>query len=396
VGDNSFGKTFLLDCAWWALTGKWADGRPAVPQPDASKSGPKISFRLQRASNARKLSAHYLWEQHDWHHPASPSELPGLVVYARYDGSFAIWDPARIAPAGRQEGGKPWKLFFHRQDLWDGLHIDDPLEGDRWICNGLIRDWVNWQRGGKSYAARFEAFKATLTELSPSPAEPLLPGEPTRLPHDSRDLPTLRFPYGEIPIRHSAAAVQRIVALGYLLVWAWFEHLENSRQLRRDPQKTLIFLMDEVEAHLHPRWQRAIVPALIAAVSKLATDVRTQIHLATHSPMVMAGIETVADKDLDRLHHLVLRHDFAEIETLPLIRRGRADRWLISEAFGLKHARSRQAEEAIEAAMALQQEDSPPASRIDQIHRRLESYLASDDDFWPRWLYFAQDHGVDV
>ncbi|NET57946.1 MAG: AAA family ATPase [Symploca sp. SIO2E6] len=30
TGDNGLGKTFLLDCAWWALTGKWA-GLQAYP-----------------------------------------------------------------------------------------------------------------------------------------------------------------------------------------------------------------------------------------------------------------------------------------------------------------------------------------------------------------------------
>lgn len=31
TGDNGLGKTFILDTAWWALTGTWPD-RPAWPQ----------------------------------------------------------------------------------------------------------------------------------------------------------------------------------------------------------------------------------------------------------------------------------------------------------------------------------------------------------------------------
>ncbi|WP_413173588.1 AAA family ATPase [Anabaena azotica] len=30
TGDNGLGKTFLLECSWWALTGHWA-GLPAYP-----------------------------------------------------------------------------------------------------------------------------------------------------------------------------------------------------------------------------------------------------------------------------------------------------------------------------------------------------------------------------
>lgn len=35
TGDNGLGKTFLLDVAWWALTGSWPD-RPAWPNPDTN------------------------------------------------------------------------------------------------------------------------------------------------------------------------------------------------------------------------------------------------------------------------------------------------------------------------------------------------------------------------
>jgi hypothetical protein len=31
AGDNGLGKTFLLDLAWWTLTGMWAQ-RPAIPR----------------------------------------------------------------------------------------------------------------------------------------------------------------------------------------------------------------------------------------------------------------------------------------------------------------------------------------------------------------------------
>jgi len=395
TGDNSLGKTLLLDCVWWALTGEWAD-RPALPPLDAPKQAPRIRFRLQREESAKTLTADYRWEHHSWQHPASLHELPGLVVYARYDGSFAVWDPSRSPLPRRQDVGRPRQLLFRRSELWDGLHIDDPFEGNRWICNGLIRDWVNWQRSGESHGKRFKAFTATLAQLSPSPDEPLVPGEPARLPFDSRDMPTLRLPYGDIPIRLCSAGIQRIVALGYLLVWAWFEHLENSRQLRRVPQRTLVFLMDEVEAHLHPRWQRVIVPALISVVSNLAPDLRPQIHLATHSPMVMVGLEVVADDGVDSLHHLVLQNQFVSIETLPMIRRGRADRWLISEVFGLLHARSLEAEQAIERAKTLQQIDEPPPADVREAHERLVRYLAPDDEFWPRWVFFAKTHGADV
>ena len=49
TGDNGLGKTFILDIAWWALTGEWA-GLPARPRPDngaksQTRFQPQIKFR---------------------------------------------------------------------------------------------------------------------------------------------------------------------------------------------------------------------------------------------------------------------------------------------------------------------------------------------------------------
>ena len=46
-----------------------------------------------------------------------------------------------------------------------------------------------------------------------------------------------------------------------------------------------ILLIDEIENHLHPRWQRRVIPTLKDAFPKL------QIFATTHSPFVVAGVE---------------------------------------------------------------------------------------------------------
>src|SRR5690606_14021429 len=45
TGDNGLGKSFLLDFAWWAATGVWAD-REALPQSDGPKSVPQVEYAL--------------------------------------------------------------------------------------------------------------------------------------------------------------------------------------------------------------------------------------------------------------------------------------------------------------------------------------------------------------
>jgi hypothetical protein len=156
-----------------------------------------------------------------------------------------------------------------------------------------------------------------------------------------------------------------------------------------------VLIVDEIEAHLHPRWQRMIVRALVEVASRLETSVSPQLHVVTHSPMIMASTETVFDEDIDDLHHLKLEGQKIILEELSFIKRGRADLWLMSEVFGLSQPRSLPAEQAINDAKRLQLSDNPLPEEVREVNTRLLKYLAPDDEFWPRWRFFAENLGVD-
>jgi hypothetical protein len=378
TGDNSLGKTFILESIWWALTGGWL-GLPVLPRKNVPKNKPLISFRIRTMGGKdRRYEAKYNWDRQTWIAPKNRESLPGLVIEGL----------GLIPPKGY--------IFLSNTEIWDGLPKEGGAGRTQWVCNGLLRDWVSWQTSTR-FSDRFESLVACLKMLSPDPIEPLFPGEPTRLPLDSREMPTLELPYGEVPVIHASAGIQRVIALCYIMVWAWHEHLMHSETVRRQPQRRLVLLIDEVEAHLHPRWQRVIVPGLMQAIQELSSVLTPQIHLATHSPMVMASSEPLFDEETDNLHHLKLVGKNVVLAELPFIRRGTADRWLMSDVFELPFARSVEAEKVIKDAKTLQELDSnlvDPDS-VKEVHERLVKYLASDDTFWPRWTFFAEKHGVE-
>jgi hypothetical protein len=393
TGDNSLGKTFLLECIWWALTGEWIEHQ-VQPRASVGKRSPKIiSAVTVGRDEARSVTSRYNWDKQSWERPTKREMLPGFVIYARYDGSFAIWDPARLhmPDEGVASANRPKAhLLFSRDQIWNGL-VGVRSQS---ICNGLIRDWVLWQTGGDRYIQLYGALVASLRSLSETPDGLLEPGEPVRLPFDARDIPTVRMSYGEVPVVFASAGVQRIIALAYILVWAWHEHLANSSVLRREPQRRVVLMIDEVEAHLHPRWQRVIVPALMKVVSELASAVTPQVHLATHSPMILASAETIFDEELDDLHHLKQVGSDVLLEEIPFVKRGRSDWWLISDVFGLRHPRSLPAEQVIEKAKALQLSSNPTKDSVESTNAELIRVLAPDDEFWPRWRSFALAHTV--
>ena len=76
---------------------------------------------------------------------------------------------------------------------------------------------------------------------------------------DVRDVPTLALPYGDVPVVHASAGMKRVISLAYLLTWAWDEHKRACLLRREKPVKHMLLLFDEMESHLHPRWQRDAV-----------------------------------------------------------------------------------------------------------------------------------------
>ena len=396
TGDNGLGKTFLLECAWWALTRNWIGDYQAYPHRNIVKNIPSISFNISNGRRSDKAVIRYNWERQNWIIPSDRTVLPGLTIYVKLDGTCIVWDPAKhlLADEDIRYSGRSSEAFtnFTRAAILDGVREN---EGGklRVPCNGLIYDWVYWQNADRK---RFEQFTTILNRLSPHPTkEPLVPGKPTRIPLDAREIPTLRFPYEEVPIIVCSAGIQRIISLAYVLVWAWEQHVITSQQSQRDPQNTVVLLIDEMESHLHPQWQRTIVPALIDVMQALSSEVQVQMIVATHSPLVLASVEPLFDSERDSLFHLHLDDgNSVEIDNVPFVKRGPVDSWLMSDIFGLALPRSRDAEDAIEAAKDLQLRRESSKEKVQEVSDQLIRVLAPDDEFWSRWKYFAEQRGV--
>lgn len=392
TGDNGLGKSFLLDTAWWVLTRTWAREVVAVPQRDVKKPGIAYAYTKTTPGVFEEESVFNRSGQ-VW--PVKPGRppIPGVVIYAGVDGSFSAWDPIRNYWQDKDKdllSGERLRAFnFTPEQVWQGL------EGSGGIrhCNGLIRDWVLWQKGQDP---AFADLVKVLDTLSPSGNEKLTPGEPVRVGLDVTDYPSLRMPYGQdVALIHASAGMRRIAALAYLLVWTWREHLIACEQTARKPAKEIIFLVDEIECHLHPQWQRRIVPALLSVMQALTgKQIPVQLIVATHSPLVLASAEPAFDEEQDAVFNISLQAGEAHIEQAVWAKQGDVVNWLVSEAFGLEQARSVEAEIAIEAAEAWMRGDVDELpSRFktpEAIHEELIRVLPGGDHFWPRWVVWVE------
>lgn len=385
AGDNGLGKSFLLDAAWWALTRTWARG-VLLPHPHPSK--PEIEYSYtKRTPGPYSAVSKFERATENWPNQRGRPPIPGLVIYAQVDGGFSVWDPARNYWKGEDQE-RPDAYHFQPDEVWAGLPKEKPVK----LCNGLISDWASWQlEGGEA----FSQLTRVLEALAPSPSEPLVPGRLRKISlDDARRHPTLVMPYGqEVALAHASAGVRRIVSLAYLLVWTWQEHLASAELRGESPVREIIFLIDEIEAHLHPQWQRRIVPSLIDVMEAITGDrnIPVQLIAATHSPMVLASVETRFDTETDGVWELDLRDGDVVLSEFPWHRRGDANAWLTSSVFDLSEPRSIEAEEAMKAALELLRSTSPPQEAVDAVDTKLRAALGDTDRFWMRWTQFVRD-----
>lgn len=121
-----------------------------------------------------------------------------------------------------------------------------------------------------------------------------------------------------------------------------------------------VVLIDEIEQHLHPQWQRAILPALGAAFPRL------QFIVTTHSPVVLGTIPR---------ENVVWLHDFRRVEAMPRTY-GRDGTSILSDVMGLAPHLEELERLVGEIARAIDWEDF---ARARQLLRELEEILGPDD-----------------
>jgi len=351
TGDNGLGKSFLLDVAWWALTRKWphdlnaalTSGFPA--RPTDPRKPATLSFRLESKVKEVEYTSHYVPRDEAWTGKAGRPPNPGLVIYAHADGGFSVWDPARnywrkkgnIDVQDRLPG-----YVLTPANVWDGLTLQ--VDGRKTVvCNGLLADWASWIREGGKNA---EQMANTLLHLTSD--EAMSVGPLVRLSvNDARDIPSIKTAYADaVPVLHASSGVRRVLGLAYMLIWSWNEHVRAAEQLGEQRTGQVVLLFDEIESHLHPRWQRTILSSLLTIAEALHEQAHVQLLTATHSPLILASAEPLFDEAQDAWFDIDLERGEVVLRKRPFVRHGEVSNWLTSDAFDLPTARSREAEDA--------------------------------------------------
>jgi hypothetical protein len=112
TGDNGLGKSFLLDVAWWVLTGNWVE-QPAYPQRNTEEI-PRIISQISTKDGVQDYQSGFNFSEQQWTNIESPPELNEVVIFVRVDGSFSVFDPVRNRDSAYN---------FTPDTLWNGLKL---------------------------------------------------------------------------------------------------------------------------------------------------------------------------------------------------------------------------------------------------------------------------------
>ena len=139
--------------------------------------------------------------------------------------------------------------------------------------------------------------------------------------------------YGEVPIAALSLGYRTTMGLFVDIAWGLFTKYDKYKDPLACPA---IVLIDEIDLHLHPKWQRKIIKDLSTHFPN------TQFIATAHSPLVVQSSHdanlVVAINDGDHI----------QIENNPeFLKEWRVDQILTSELFGISSARSEEIEKMI-------------------------------------------------
>lgn len=139
---------------------------------------------------------------------------------------------------------------------------------------------------------------------------------------------------------------------GYQSTIAWIVDLlgrvvlsEGQGRVQSPDQVRGVLLLEEIDIHLHPQWQRTILPSLLTAFPNL------QIIASTHSPMVVADLhpEEILLLDHDKDGGLIARHPSVPPRLLTAAQ-------LLAEYFGVQRTSAGELHAALDELRRLQPE----------------------------------------
>jgi hypothetical protein len=391
LGDNGVGKTTLLQCLH-ALEPLAMDLEPGTLAGTVARSSYWTTWgRTNRTphdvlarerSAATELRADIAVDSHLGQTPSSRITFRESWQANRRAGRQYSSLELTMFACGYGASRKPGAEAQASQASDNAITLFDEqatlLNAEKWF---LDSDYAAARMNSEDARARSEKIRETLIKLLPDIDDLEVVGLDLQTPD-----PALRAhtPYGWVRVGD--------LSLGYRTLMAWvidfaarmFARYPDSENPLAEPA---VCLVDEIDLHLHPTWQRKLIDFLDQRFPN------TQFIVTAHSPLVVQAAEH-ANIAVLRRHD---GDDFVTIHNdLDAVRGWRVDQILTSDLFGLDGSRSPHVNELLrERAVILGQSklDEANERRLAEINALLDDApgeTRADQDAWRLIRQFAE------
>jgi hypothetical protein len=228
------------------------------------------------------------------------------------------------------------------------------VDAEEWL---LVEDYARTRGHKPQSELRLERIKKVLVDLLPDVDNLRIQESDTRSPKPTIQL---KVPFGWVSLADLSLGYRTMIAWTVDLASRLFEAYPDSPNPLAEPA---VVLVDEVDLHLHPKWQRQLREHLTERFPN------AQFVVTAHSPLVVQASENENIVVLRRQgDHVVIDND---VET---VRGWRVDQVLTSDLFGLQTARPPEYDDLIarrNALLAKPRLDEIDRSRLEQLEGRI-------------------------
>ncbi len=173
----------------------------------------------------------------------------------------------------------------------------------------------------------------------------------------------VKTPYGWVAMKNLSLGYQSFIAWVVDLAARLFERYPDSENPLEEP---CIVLVDEIDLHLHPKWQRKVIDFL----TKIFKN--AQFVVTAHSPLIVQSAENANIVLLKREGDSVKVYNNKDEE---VIKGWRVDQVLTSDLFGLESARPPKYDAYLERKQEILQKDElseKDKEELEEISKQLE------------------------
>ena len=386
LGDNGFGKTTILDAiatamapysaqfpgitdyqlsdldvhinrhgrraSYLTVDAKLSDGdtiMKSVRYRKGTQNTPKANYEQLKQVAITKKNAILAREAN--------VELPIFAYYGTGRGQFQVPERRR----GFQQTFERWDCYksainpetdFKRFFGWFDL-----MEDDERRAKERLRDF-------DYKSSILDAVRRALSKIVPYYKNPRIETHPLRFIMDRTE------PDGsshELRIEQLSEGYKIIIAMVADLA----ARMAEANPDMNDPlTSTGIVLIDEVDLHLHPRWQRDILTQLTSVFPNI------QFIVSTHSPIIVVGAAEIAQ--IINLNHIDEENNLAQ-ENVQVSNVGQV---LLSDLFGLKYLQSPAWDDKIEERdnlLAKSELTEQETTRLAQLDEEMKGMTSIQD-----------------